>query len=80
MKLATTPEEQRAWMAQWRLAAVELERVKVEELRAMTEEKAAWIANEVLPETDDFESAVRLRPVTGLVEQQRLFTSGRLET
>ena len=40
MHLAETPEEQRAWMNQWRAAAVALRQMKREELHAMMDEDA----------------------------------------
>jgi len=43
MKLAETPEEQRAWMAQWRAAEKALLEVKRQELRALTEERRSSI-------------------------------------
>ena len=47
MKLATTPEEQRRWMEQWRNAAVAQEEVKRMELMELTEEEA-WRRTEAL--------------------------------
>lgn len=73
MKLATTPEEQRAWMAQWRLAAVELERVKMEELRAMTEEEVLRASNMLLWLAPDAYARACERTDCGMAEQQRLF-------
>lgn len=70
MKLATTPEEQRRWMAQWRSAAVALAEMKRYELQAMTDEQA-WL------ETEDLLSLVDYYPrrsdTSGLVEQQAWF-------
>jgi len=50
--LAETPEEQKAWMAQWRSAEIALRQVKREELRAMTDEDgvATFNALETPPE------------------------------
>ena len=45
MSLAETPEEQRAWMKQWRAAAIALHHVKREELRAMRDEDAVAAFN-----------------------------------
>ncbi len=67
MKLAETPEEQRAWMAQWRSAEKALLEVKRQELRALTEEQA-WAAT-LPPELE--------RKTSGLVEQQRWFKKAR---
>ena len=47
MKLATTPEEMRQWMRQWREAAIYLDEVKRDELANMTEEEG-WRAIESL--------------------------------
>lgn len=70
MKLATTPEEQRRWIAQWRSAAVALAEMKRYELQALTDEQA-WL------ETEDLLSLVDYYPrrsdTSGLVEQQRWF-------
>jgi hypothetical protein len=70
MKLATTPEEQRRWMEQWRRAAVALEEMRRYELQTLTEEQA-W--NEI----EDLLSLVDYYPrhsdTSGLVEQQAWF-------
>lgn len=47
MKLATSPEEMRLWMEQWRNAAAALEDVKRLELMALTDEEA-WRKTEPL--------------------------------
>ena len=73
MKLATTPEERHAWMLQWRRAGVALEELKIGELRAMSEQEAARIVREILPEPDYAALATGAEPTSGLVEQQRLF-------
>jgi hypothetical protein len=39
MKIATTPEEQRQWMRQWREAAIYMDEVKRDELANMTDEE-----------------------------------------
>ncbi len=77
MKLAETPEEQRAWMAQWRSAEKALLEVKRQELRALTEEEALATTNELLsaipfPLPPELE-----RKTSGLVEQQRWFSKAR---
>ncbi len=77
MKLAETPEEQRAWMAQWRSAEKALLEVKREELRALTEEEARAATEELLgsipfPLPPELE-----RKTSGLVEQQRWFSKAR---
>ncbi len=70
MKMATTPEEQRRWMDQWRHAAVALEEVKRAELAALTD-KQAWQQIEALQSIPD----VWRNPDTecGLIEQQAIF-------
>ncbi len=72
MKLATTPEEQRAWMAQWRLAAVTLEQVKAEELMAMSEEEAAAASQDLLS-LGPFPLPKDRQHSSGMVEQQQWF-------
>lgn len=79
MENAPSADEQalmKRWVEQWKITGPELERIKKDELRAMTEEEA-------------FESAQRLssyiadaiwidpqrRDALGLIEQQRLFSS-----
>ena len=70
MKLATTPEEQRRWVEQWRRAAVALAEMKRYELQRLTDEQA-W------RETEDLLSLVDYYPrhseTSGLVEQQAWF-------
>ena len=70
MKLATTPEEQRRWMEQWRNAAVALEEVKRMELMELTEEEA-WRRTEALLSLP--KPWRRPDSECGLVEQQALF-------
>jgi hypothetical protein len=73
MKLATTPEEQRAWMAQWRLAAASLEQIKLEELRALSNEQALRDSDIVLGLAPDAYLRASACTDCGLVEQQRVF-------
>jgi hypothetical protein len=77
MHLAETPEEQRAWMKQWRAAAIALRQVKREELRAMRDEDAvaAFNALDVPPELG-YRSPERSNS-EGLIEQQRIFGKAR---
>ncbi len=71
MKLATTPEEQRRWMDQWREAAVYLEAVRRYDLRTLTEEKAWQQINAVQGE---LEQAWRNPDEPcGFLEQQAVF-------
>lgn len=70
MKMATTPEEQRRWMAQWREAAIMLDEVKREELANLTEQ-AAWRQTESLLSLAPHYR--RLSRTSGLVKQQAWF-------
>jgi len=70
MKLATTPEEQRQWMAQWRRAAAALEEAKRDELANLSEAKA-WQQIEALLSL--VTSYPRKSDTSGLVEQQAWF-------
>lgn len=67
-------DEQR-WMEQWRHAAVELERIRREELRAMTDDdvRATMVSLAGLAACTPDRAAG-----TGLVEQQRLFMLARM--
>jgi hypothetical protein len=66
--------EARRWMAQWRSAAVALERVRVAEMQAAD-------LDAVATQLDDATRAAALapgsRPDSGLIEQQRLFQRAR---
>jgi ABC-type uncharacterized transport system YnjBCD ATPase subunit len=65
-----TDVEKRAWIAQWRTAAVALERVRVSEHRAMDlAEVAAELDEALLASVRQGERSEH----SGLVEQQRLF-------
>ena len=70
MKLATTPEEQRLWMEQWRNAAVALDEVKRRELMDLNEE-TAWRRTEALLSLPKPWRQPSLE--CGLVEQQAWF-------
>ncbi len=64
-----TEEQRRTWMRQWRSAAVELERVRLEELRDLDLGRVAMALEDACLE------AVRRNPpgpTSGLLEQQRL--------
>ncbi|MBA2586556.1 MAG: hypothetical protein H0U99_08740 [Chthoniobacterales bacterium] len=77
MKLAETPEEQRAWMAQWRAAEKGLLEVKRQELRALTEEQAR-AQSAMLLGSITFPLPPELgRASSGLVEQQYWFSRMR---
>lgn len=75
MKLATTPEEQRRWMDQWRSAAVALDEVKRDELASLTDEEA-WQKTERLLELAPFYR--RRTRSSGFVKQQSWFHRRRL--
>jgi len=77
MHLAETPEEQQAWMKQWRAAEVALRQVKREELRAMTDAQAIAAFNSLdTPPELGYRSPERLNS-EGLIEQQRIFGKAR---
>ena len=77
MHLAETPEEQQAWMKQWRAAAVALRKVKREELRAMTDAQAIAGFNSLdTPPEFGYRSPERANS-EGLIEQQRIFRKAR---
>ncbi len=70
MKLATTPEEQRQWMTQWRQAAMALEEFRRFELQTLTEENA-WRQIEAVLSLAGYYP--RHTDASGLVEQQAWF-------
>jgi hypothetical protein len=70
MKLATTPEEQRQWMQQWREAAIFMDEVKRDELANMTDEEG-WRAIESVLSLAPYYR--RLSRTSGLVKQQAWF-------
>jgi len=74
MKLATTPEEQRQSMEQWRSAAIALDEVKRDELANLTEEEA-WVQIERVCGVPDMWR--NPNDVCGLIEQQAIFRRGR---
>ncbi len=77
MKLATTPEEQRAWATQWKKAAVALNAVKREELQNLTEEQACKISNMLLSMVTFPRPPGPRDETSGLVEQQRWFVKAK---
>ncbi|MDB6124807.1 MAG: hypothetical protein JWQ71_3800 [Pedosphaera sp.] len=68
-----TPEQQRQWLGQYRAAAIELEKQRWHELRALTEEQALRISDTLL----SIPVANRRRKTSGLVEQQAVFQRAR---
>ncbi len=77
VRLAETPEEQKKWMAQWRLAEVALLEVKREELRALTDDEALDACDIVLANAEEFYVSPQMKTSSGLVEQQRIFMRAR---
>ncbi len=70
MKNATTLEDQRRWVEQWRQTAIALDEVKRDELANLTEEQA-WQSTERLLELAPYYR--RKTTTSGLVEQQAFF-------
>lgn len=64
-------EDARKWVAQWRSAAVALDKVRTAELRALDDERAVLAFSRVAP------SSFIHRPSSGLVIQQKIFSRGR---
>lgn len=73
IRMAETPEEQKQWMAQWRLAEKALLEVKREELRALTDADVLANCDLLLADADQFYVSPRMKTSSGLVEQQRIF-------
>jgi len=73
LRLAETPEEQKKWMAQWRLAEVALLEVKREELHALTDEDAIFAFNSLDMPPEMIYRAPDRAESRGFVEQQRIF-------
>jgi hypothetical protein len=70
MKLATTPEEQRQWMQQWRETAIFLDEMRRYELSQLTPEQAMRDARIVLSIPVGWRNP---DAVCGLIEQQAIF-------
>jgi hypothetical protein len=70
MKLATTPEEQRQWVQQWRETAIYLDEMRRYELSQLTPEQAMRDAEMVLSIPVSWRNP---DAVCGLVEQQAVF-------
>ena len=75
MKLATTPEEQRRWMEQWREAGVYLEEVRRYDLMTLTEEQA-WRHIEAV-QGDLIHAWRNPDESCGFLEQQAVFHRSR---
>jgi hypothetical protein len=69
----TEKEAMRRWVADWKVAGEELDRIKWEELRAMTEDDAARIFELLSMHPRDGWMRPERFEDSGLVEQQRLF-------
>jgi len=74
MKLATTPEEQRQWMQQWRETGIFLDEMRRYELSQLTPEQAMRDARSVLSIPVGWRNP---DAVCGLIEQQALFAKLR---
>jgi hypothetical protein len=62
------------WVRQWRTTEVELQKQKMRELQAMTDEEAVRIANAIMwwtPELDHWLPIWMTSTDSGLIEQQR---------
>jgi hypothetical protein len=70
-KREPTPEERR-WVETWRWAGPELERIRREELRAMSDARALIASNRVLAAVGWLPRTPRRSAASGLVEQQAL--------
>jgi len=67
-------ERMRLWVDTWRRVGPELERIKRNELRALSEEEGTRRAILVMDARADFEwESPRPHKLSGLIEQQRLF-------
>jgi len=71
-------EQMRLWVETWKRAGPELERMKREELRALTEEEAYEQAQALaLSAPDDLWIEPGRLSAAGLIEQQRVFRKFR---
>ncbi|NJK91900.1 MAG: hypothetical protein HC904_08780 [Blastochloris sp.] len=71
---ASEKELMRRWVETWKRAGPELERIKEEDLRAMTDEEAVQQATQVMAMAGRWlESNPGYERESGLVEQQRWF-------
>jgi hypothetical protein len=74
MKLATTPEEMRQWMQQWREAAIFLDEVKRDELANMTDEEGWRTIEHIQSVPNAWRDPAA---VCGFIEQQAIFAKLR---
>jgi len=70
-------DREKVWMAQWQSAAVELETVRAQELRGMSERASADLFNRCAMPAGDYWISPQRAAASGLVEQQRLFKMSR---
>jgi len=75
MHLATTPEEQRRWMEQWRAAAAALEEARIAELASLTEEEAWEKGDSLLAMPGAWRNPT---DACGLIIQQSIFSRGHV--
>ncbi len=74
----TEHEKMRYWVEHWKRVGPELERIKREELRALTAEEGTARALRVMDSRSRHSrKAAKLRQTSGLVEQQRIFAKAR---
>ena len=70
-------DKKKLWMSQWRSAAIELEKMRAQELRGLSEQDSADLFNRcAVPESDYWISPDRAQS-SGLVEQQKFFMRSR---
>ena len=73
-KSLSEKEQMRLWVENWRRVGPELERLKRQELRALSEEEGTKRALEVMDaRAEDRWKDPKRRNLSGLIEQQRLF-------
>lgn len=78
MKVPLTEEEKmRLWVDTWKTTAVELDRIKTEELQALTEEQSARCFDDLAWPSEQLWFSPERSNSEGLVEQQRLFRNAR---
>lgn len=63
----------RRWVEAWKVAGEELDRMKWDELRAMTEDDAARMLDLQHWPTDDLWRSPERESAEGMIEQQRMF-------
>ncbi|MGI9115122.1 MAG: hypothetical protein DLM52_13410 [Chthoniobacterales bacterium] len=74
----TEREKMRYWVENWKRVGPELERIKRQELRALSDEEGTKRALRVMSARSRHAcAAAKLRSSSGLVEQQRIFAKTR---